>query len=119
MTKDEAKKGLQRLAKEFNGYKPNEEMFTIAIDAINDNAELCKVNLALTENVDCLKEQLEKSKKPQWIPISERLPEKFGTYLVTVKEGYMALGVWIGELEYWANVVAWMQSPEPYKEVKE
>jgi len=51
----------------------------------------------------------------EWIPISERLPEKYGTYLVTVKEGYMTLGIWIGELEYWANVVAWMQSPEPYK----
>lgn len=53
--------------------------------------------------------------EPRWIPISERLPEKFGTYLVTVKEGYMALGVWIGELEYWANVLAWMPLPQPYK----
>lgn len=31
---EEAIKGLERLAKEFNGYKPNEEMFSMAIDAL-------------------------------------------------------------------------------------
>lgn len=34
MTNQEAIKGLKGLAKEFSGYKPNEEMFDMAIEAI-------------------------------------------------------------------------------------
>lgn len=34
MTAREAIKGLERLAKEFSGYKPNEEMFEMAIAAL-------------------------------------------------------------------------------------
>ena len=60
----------------------------------------------------------------QWIPCSERLPEKDGTYFVS--------GVWengdaeVGQLQYIAdehrfsnviyfNAMAWMPLPEPYK----
>ena len=34
MTVQDALKGLKRLSKEFSGYKPNEEMFDIAINAL-------------------------------------------------------------------------------------
>ena len=34
MTREEAIKGLKRLSKEFGGYKPNKEMFDMAIDAL-------------------------------------------------------------------------------------
>ena len=34
MTSKEAIKGLKQLAKEFSGYKPNEEMFDLAISAL-------------------------------------------------------------------------------------
>lgn len=53
--------------------------------------------------------------KTGWIPISERLPEKNGQYLVTVKKGYMLLGLWCGIKDDWINVIAWMSLPEPYK----
>jgi len=36
MTRDEAIKGLKALAKEFSGYKPNEEMFDMAIKALEE-----------------------------------------------------------------------------------
>ena len=61
----------------------------------------------------------------QWIPCSERMPEKDGTYFVS--------GVWengdaeVGQLQYIAdehrfsnviyfNALAWMPLPSPYRE---
>ena len=71
----------------------------------------------------------------RWIPVSERLPEENGQYLITVKykpeadyeniyaeHGEWADGRWdmfcfghCGEVE---GIVAWMPLPEPYKEVE-
>jgi len=59
----------------------------------------------------------------QWIPVSERLPEADGRYLVTCSEW----GVWTVDWNIWHNVpkpswlweqgvTAWMHLPEPYKE---
>lgn len=79
----------------------------------------------------------------EWIPVSERLPEKDGEYLLWGKviedeENYIfigdfdscaeAFGYWQdyydpstlgyvgGELLKYASVIAWMPLPEPYKE---
>lgn len=57
-----------------------------------------------------------------WIPVSERLPEKSGSYLVTTKNGIVMVGkydkfitaAWNGQLKN--AVVAWAELPEPYKE---
>lgn len=69
----------------------------------------------------------------QWIPVTERLPERKGSYLVTVVEhgneqreveeaGYIN-GKWYtddGEVySDWykgSRIIAWMPLPEPYKE---
>jgi len=63
----------------------------------------------------------------RWIPISERLPEDSGTYLVTVHDGrkkrttfaqyQKKLKNWVmtGARAYWC-VKAWMPLPEPYRE---
>lgn len=72
-----------------------------------------------------------------WIPVSERLPEEDGRYLVTFKYGIKVcmvgygsckrtvLGYPIGhgwysleEAQYYAedSIIAWMPLPEPYKE---
>lgn len=65
---------------------------------------------------------IQESKEPQWIPCSERMPEKCGLYLVSGGDK-----VWICELAQmmtvfgWVNnvanprVTAWMPLPEPYK----
>ena len=61
--------------------------------------------------------------KQEWIPVSERLPEKEGLYIVTDDSGGVA---WASESfymplddggAYWdyANVTAWMPLPKPYK----
>ena len=76
-------------------------------------------------------------KENGWIPVSERLPEKDGRYLVTFKNGIKVcmvgygsckrtvLGYPIGhgwysleEAQYYAedSIIAWRPIPEPYKE---
>ena len=78
--------------------------------------------------MDVLEKQMQ---EPKWIPVSERLPEKDGKYLVTVDE--VPLGMpshtfvckclhlksgWdlpMAEVVGKRKVVAWMPLPEPYK----
>lgn len=63
-------------------------------------------------------EALEKlSSAQQWIPVTERLPEVNGDYLVTGRQGAVNKrryddGHWYGN---WA-VIAWMPLPEAYRE---
>ena len=63
---------------------------------------------------------LEKSNK--WIPVSERLPEKCGYYLVSavgfsvVESFYDGKKFWYERPAYWlTTVLAWMPLPLPYK----
>jgi len=67
--------------------------------------------------------------EPRWIPISERLPEESGMYLVSGRWKNEPYEVWIcefmylGELKGWANdakrpiVTAWMPLPK-HREVE-
>ena len=63
-----------------------------------------------------------------WIPVTEKLPEERGTYLVTVVDGTIkrALAQWWYDVDngegffacddcYAEDIVAWMPLPEPYK----
>ena len=91
-----------------------------------------------------IKNSLEKLKNP-WIQVSERLPEKYGTYLVAWKpcdmseediikkcgkpHYYEALeyypddeALWIETIEQAEGeyvILAWMPLPEPYRESEE
>ena len=67
-----------------------------------------------------------------WIPVTERLPEKYGRYLVTLEdEGYRSVmplyygrigristfydsDSEYGDIEY-CGIIAWMPLPTPYK----
>ena len=60
--------------------------------------------------------------EPHWIPVTERLPEASGLYLVSVKNDHerrYSKTAWF-EKDVWfarQDVIAWMPLPEPYKEV--
>lgn len=75
--------------------------------------------------VDAIKNGIPYEERPQgeWIPVSERLPEKMGTYLVTLE--YKEHGKGITTLWYHGKgigwdlrvadvVIAWQLLPEPY-----
>lgn len=59
--------------------------------------------------------------EPQWIPVSEGLPEELTTVLITDKDGDVFLATFIEVINGCAEwttdgVIAWMPLPEPYKE---
>ena len=54
--------------------------------------------------------------EPQWIPCSERLPEKDGYYLTTTCYRQVYVDYWNEDhFDRTEAVIAWMPLPEPYK----
>ena len=94
------------------------EAFNMAIEALKSHDGLCD-NLAwyINERHRLLKE------KPQWIPVKERLPEKYRACIVTCENGdvfkyaYINSTICNGKWVCCGNeIIAWMPLPEPYKE---
>lgn len=59
---------------------------------------------------------------PQWIPVTERLPEVKQRVIVQYADGSIEIRRCIdaGHLQwFYASAVAWMPLPEPYEEVTE
>lgn len=76
--------------------------------------ELCKGCRFLK---DC--ETCEEKLRPQgeWIPVSERLPEKEGYYLVALGNGQMVVAhsdAIIANHDFEPKMLAWQPLPEPY-----
>lgn len=83
---------------------------------INDLCNQCRHNDA--EEMEGIRDRLIKrllEQEPEWIPVSERVPEENGEYLVTVKRGYVMTALWVEDAENWKKVTAWMPLPTPYK----
>ena len=71
---------------------------------------------------------LREQEKRLWIPVTERLPEESGMYIVTANDGHeqrVSFVLWqkknrvwnlVGARSYW-RVTHWMPLPEPQKEV--
>ena len=64
---------------------------------------------------------LEKQEQDRWIPVTERLPEKEGCYLVTVKNDHerrYSKTAWYCGDGWFArqDIIAWRLTPEPYTE---
>ena len=91
-----------------------------AADAIE---ELQSDNAALNGTVSNLIEQITELSKPRWIPVTERLPEKTGKYLVCGQWRGKPAEIWVcelialGKIKGWANearnpvVTHWMPLP--------
>ena len=84
-----------------------------AADAIE---ELSKQHEQQRQNLIALMNE-----KPRWIPVTERLPEKNGVYLVYVYREVTEMNYWHGKWhmlrdDYTKAVTHWMPLPEPPKE---
>ena len=106
-----------------------------AIEAIHREARIAGGSVAI-EYADMFQEAIKaipSADRPQgWIPCSERLPSKSGTYLVTYEwvgqsgTKYTEIevidferGRWSDHTRHYEKVTAWMPLPKPYEEVKE
>jgi len=69
-------------------------------------SDLCKDTANLLEELE---------QEPRWIPVSERLPEEHGGYLVSLKQGYVTTAFWSGNSQKWEKITAWMPLPTPFK----
>ena len=91
----------------------------------NRPTERDSLNVAVRKAFDALEKQ-------RWIPVSERLPDKRGDYLVTLcgnGEPWVEIALWnetfggrwqmvlYNDVDYSdiSNVIAWMPLPEPYQ----
>lgn len=80
------------------------------------------------DTVGILKEIPSAHPEQRWIPVSERLPEEYGNYLITTDDDNVYIGTTKANLNGWSGcdangffwwgekVVAWMPLPEPYQE---
>lgn len=61
------------------------------------------------------------TQEPRWIPVTERLPDNSGRYLVNYSSGYVATARYYESVSKWGSttterIVAWQPLPESYKE---
>ena len=93
----------------------------------NDKSEDSYVGFDDEDNraLDMAIKALSSSENPnKWIPVWERLPDKYAHTLWCASSGYVRSDYFNGEFwedaeKYCYEVIAWMPLPEPYKEVQE
>ena len=143
MTLDEVVKDMETIAEENQRVVDTGIVFDdVTIDMLYcDDTEVIDEYLANYQKTaekyrqiaDWLKELKQLKEQTRWIPVSERLPEEDGQYLITVKykhvndsyeDVYAEHGEWhdgrwdmfcfghCGEVE---EIIAWMPLPAPYK----
>ena len=107
-------KRIVKIIQEAKEESEDNMMYDILIDAFND---------AIKYRTKC---ELEGKTEEGWIPVSERLPEKYGNYLVTVEANDGTASIKFQMVDHYGpkwlhdektkKVIAWMPVPEPYKE---
>lgn len=91
------------------------------IDISNYNAEWIRNAYGIPQeiNTNIAESIINAEPYSNWIPVTERLPEVKQRVIVQYVDGCMAIKRCIdaGHLQwFYANAVAWMPTPEPYKE---
>lgn len=90
-----------------------------------DECSLCYEQGNMGEQKEALDMAIKALEQTTWIPVSERLPDDFGEYLVTKKAiGWNCEEYYSNDIAYFDNegfhkadkVLAWMPLPEPYRE---
>ena len=103
---------------------------SICLEAAEAIEELSKENESLGNSLIGAVEMLKKKRKPKWIPVTERLPEKPGNYLVYAN--YAKGNLPFVDVDYYSGknfatvytccgyyrVSHWMPLPEPPEEEK-
>jgi hypothetical protein len=85
------------------------------------SGDTCPPGWETLEAFDMAISALEKQEEDRWIPVTERLPEKEGCYLVTVKNDHerrYSKTAWYSGDGWFArqDIIAWRLTPEPYTE---
>lgn len=92
-----------------------------AIEAVHEEFDTCTVwdesGRYTADEVERILDCVPSAQPDRWIPVAERLPEKTGKYLVTVKNGNVYATAYCAmDKKFNCAAVAWMELPEPYKE---
>ncbi len=127
MNREEAIQVLQTALTSPFIYGNYEDAIGMAIEALSQPI-VCKDYRMDDDRIYCSPEMADRvvkalSADAGWIPVSERLPEKSGWYLVTIRgyetvtdvSLYSADGSAWGDVSTKQKVTAWMPLPEPYK----
>ena len=96
----------------------------LVIDISDYNAEWIRNAYSIPQeiNTNIAESIINAEPYSDWIPVTERLPEENGCYLVSVKNDHerrYSKTAWFGKDTWFArqDIIAWMPLPEPYKEV--
>ena len=116
---------IKRLRETSIDFGESDHVSVMLIEAADAIEELWKLfQSAEKDNAKLTAWYVEKCNKHKWIPVTERLPEESGHYLVCYRSGkYVS---WI-QIDYWLNdrflggdhekqVTHWMALPEPPKD---
>lgn len=103
-----------------------EEKIKVSDDCNEDLAFIDGIRYGLIEAKKIICSHMDEAENDGWIPVSERLPEKAGTYIVSAKDGKREIVTFVkwqnrfkkwdlsGARAYW-KTNAWKPLPEPYK----
>ena len=99
----------------YDPHGPTEKCATLNIAAADAIEEL------ICEVADEHNARLDAEERQHWIPVTERLPEKSGSYLVFVYGEVTEMNFWYGKWhrlrdDYTKAVTHWMPLPQPPKE---
>ena len=108
-------KRLRHYPEDFVAYKMDADFANTVREAANAIEKL------ICEVADEHNARLDAEERQHWIPVTERLPEKSGSYLVFVYGEVTEMNFWYGKWhrlrdDYTKAVTHWMPLPQPPKE---